>query len=302
VPAIAANLGPWIQRWRLPAWLRGGLAFAALAAIVTLTGAVVTNQLSRFMQTEREFGLGVSNVRFPGDAIAFIEHTGITGRAFNCLAMGGYLTWTRPGDSVFVDGRLEAFPESVFASYFQAMDQPATWPTTIGPYALDYALLYHGWSNRLALVNYLAEGHGWTMVYYDEIASVFIPSDEAHRQMRERALVAFADIRKARRQAPDPPPPTALSRALSFPVAESWRQRSYGTLLRSIGLQDEAATAFRRSLVLDPDQLDTRFNLGFAYWNLNERDAAIAEWKEVLRRDPTDTRVQQVLSRATGGK
>ena len=115
-------------------------------------------------------------------------------------------------------------------------------------------------------------------------------------------MIAFADIRKARRQAPDPPPPTALSRALSFPVAESWRQRSYGTLLRSIGLQDEAAAAFRRSLVLDPDQLDTRFNLGFAYWNSNQRDFAIAEWKEVLRRDPTDTRVQQVLSRATGGK
>ena len=57
-------------------WLRGGLAFAALAAIVTLTGAVVTNQLSRLMQTEREFGLGVSNVRFPADAIAFIEHSG----------------------------------------------------------------------------------------------------------------------------------------------------------------------------------------------------------------------------------
>jgi predicted Zn-dependent protease len=120
--------------------------------------------------------------------------------------------------------------------------------------------------------------------------------------MRERALIAFADVRKARREAPDPPPPRALARALAFPVGESWRQRSYGDLLRSINLPDEAARAFRRSLALDPDQLDARFNLGFVYWSLNQREQAIAEWKEVLRRDPTDVRVQQVLSRATGGK
>ena len=302
VPAIAANLAPWLERWRLPSWLRGGLATAALAAIVGLTGAVVTNQLARFMQTQREFGLGVASVRFSADAMAFIEKVGIGGRAFNCLAMGGYLAWNRPNDAVFVDGRLEAFPEKVFEGYFRAMDQPNAFPAVTAPYALDYALLYHGWSNRLALVNYLAEGHGWTMVYYDEIASIFVPSDEAHRAMRERALLAFADIRKARAETPEPPPPSAWSRALAFPVGESWRQRSYGDMLRSIGLPDEAAAAYRRSLALDPDQLDTRFNLGMAYWGLDQRDRAIGEWKEILRRDPTDVRARQVLARATGGQ
>ena len=62
--------------------------------------------------------------------------------------------------------------------------------------------------------------------------SIFIPSDEAHREMREHALIAFADVRRARRATPDPPPPSALARALAFPVGESWRQRSYAELLR----------------------------------------------------------------------
>ncbi len=302
VPVIAANLGPLIARWRLPSPIRSGLAAAALAAIVVLIGAVVTNHSSAAMATEREFGLGVSRARFPTDAIAFIERNGIHGRSFNCLAMGGFLAWHRPNDAVFVDGRLEAFPEEVFRGYFQVMDRPTAWPTIAGPYALDYAVLYHGWSNRLPLVTYLSQGNGWTVVYYDEIASVFVPNDDAHREMRERALTAFADIRKARRDAPDPEPPSTWERTLTVPVAETWRQRVYGNLLRSIGLPDEAVRAFGRSLALDPDQLDTRFNLGFAYWSLNQRDAAIREWREVLRRDPTDARVQQVLSRATGGK
>ncbi len=300
VLAIAANVGPWIARRHEPAWLRRGLAGGALTAILLLVGAVATNQFSRAMGIEREFGLGVSRVRFPSDAVAFIERVGIGGRAFNCLAMGGYLTWTRPNDPVFIDGRLETFPESVFRRYFGVMDRPELWPRNIGPYALDYALIYHGWSNRLPLVDYLAEGHGWTMVYYDEIASIFIPDDDAHREMRVHALQAFAEVRKARALAPDPPPLTAWQRTLAFPVGESWRQRSYGSLLRSIGLPDEAVRAFRRSLALDPDQLDARSNLGFAYWTLNQRDAAIEEWREVLRRNPDDARIQQVLARATG--
>jgi hypothetical protein len=263
VPVIAANLGPWVQRWRLPPWLRGGLAFAALAAIVTLTGAVVTNQLSRLMQTEREFGRGVSNVRFPAAAIAFIEHTGITGRAFNCLAMGGYLAWTRPGDSVFVDGRLEAFPESVFASYFQAMDQPATWPTTIGPYALDYALLYHGWSNRLRLVN-----SPWPRARVDDgtttrsrrcsfratrrtARSASVPSIvRGHR----RQAAASAGSRRRRQR---------WSRALSFPVAESWRRvLQYRSSQHRLS-KTRAAAAFQRSSCSTRTS-STPLTLGFA--------------------------------------
>jgi tetratricopeptide (TPR) repeat protein len=271
-----------------------------IASLLLLVGAVVTNQYSRAMAIEREFGLGVNHARFPAEAIAFLERAGIAGRAFNCLAMGGYLAWQRPDDAVFVDGRLEAFPEAVFRRYFQVMDQPATWPKMIGPYELDYALLYHGWSNRLPLVHYLAGEHGWTMVYYDEVASIFVPSDEAHRAMRERALVAFADVRAERRRQPEPPPPPFWRRALSVPVAETWRQRSYGNLLRSIGFPAEAAAAYRRSLALAPDQPDVRVSLGLAHWSLNQRDAAIAEWREVLRRHPDHAQARQILARATG--
>ena len=302
VPAIAVNLGPLLARRRWPDRLGAALASTALAGIVLLIGAVVTNQLSYVLEIQREFGLGVSPARFPEAAVDFIERTGITGRAFNCLAMGGYLTWRRPDDAVFVDGRLEAFPEDVFRGYFAVMDDPATWPRFATPYRLDYALLYHAWSNRLPLVRYLAQDHGWSLVYYDEIASVFVPDDDAHREVRERAQSAFAEIRKARGAAADPPVPTALERAVSVPVSETWRQRSYGNFLRQIGAPPaEAVRAFQRALALDPDQLDARFSLGFAYWDSGRHEDAIREWREVLRRDPTNAQVKQVLLRAGSG-
>ena len=163
-------------------------------------------------------------------------------------------------------------------------------------------MLYHAWSNRLPLVRYLAQGHGWSLVYYDEIASVFVPNDDAHREMRVRAQAAFQEIKKVRELEGDQArPESAFVRSLSLPVAETWRQRSYGNFLRQVGLPAEAARAFERSLALDPDQLDARFSLGFAYWDSGRREAAIREWRELLRRNPADAQVKQVLMRAGGG-
>jgi hypothetical protein len=300
-PAIAANVGPWLARRRIPARAGTVLAAVGLAAIVLLTGAVVTNQFSRVMAIQREFGLGVSRARFPEGAVAFLERAEISGRAFNCLAMGGYLAWQRPRDAVFVDGRLEAFPEEIFRDYFRVMDDPAAWPAVTRRWNLDYALLYHGWSNRLPLVGYLTKGNGWTMVYYDEIASIFVPDDAAHAETRARALRVFAEVQSERRASTTAAFPSTLARAVYVPVAETWRQRSYGDFLRHMGYQADAATAYERSLALDPDQIDARFALGFAYWYSSRPDAAKREWREILRRDPDNARVRQVLARAEQG-
>ena len=300
VPVLAGNVGPLLGHWRAPAWLRGGLATATAAAILLLVGAVATNRFSRVMGIQREFGLGVSRVRFPDEAVAFLERANISGRAFNCLAMGGYLEWSRPRDAVYVDGRLEAFPEAVFRDYFSAMDDPSAFPRVTAPYGLDYALLYHAWGNRTPLVTYLARGHGWTLVYFDEIAAVFVPDDAAHQAMRERAKATFAEMQAERGRRAEMAPPRSFASALTVPVGEAWRLQAYGNLLKNFGYADEAVTAYTRSLALDPDQNDTRFSLGFAYWNANQRDAAIREWREVLRRDPSDARVKQILARATG--
>src|SRR6185369_14726735 len=159
---------------------RGVLEWTAIAAILTLIVAVVTNQFSRALGLERAFGFGLSRVRFPVEAARFLDDAGIGGRPFNCLAMGGFLDWHRYPEQVFVDGRLEAFPEDVLRTYFAVMDDPRGWPQLADVYRFDYVFLFHVWANRLPLAAYLAAGHGWTLVYYDAIGSIFVPADEAH--------------------------------------------------------------------------------------------------------------------------
>jgi len=322
VPAIAANLGPLLDRRarvartdaqrrrgaraprparlaRLRALASPVAANAVTGALVLLIAMVTTNRFSWLLGIEREFGLGISRLHFPIDAVEFARDVGINGRPFNCLAMGGYLAWQLvPDERVFVDGRLEAYPEAFFRSYFRVLDDPKVWPQVATLYALDYALLYDVWPNRFPLIRYLAAGHGWTLVYYDETASLYLPADEAHRATRERAERAFAEILARRRREPTPPPPGALMGALVVPVAEIRRQTAYGDFLATIGHHAEAAEAYERALTLDPDVSQTRFSLGFAYWRGGEPGRAVREWRDVLRRDPSYEPARRALAEA----
>ncbi len=323
VPAIAANLGPFCTRWADPSPMARGekrrdavahapatsarLA-AALAPVATggvivvlalLIVSVVTNRFSYSLGIEREFGVGVSPLHFPIAAEEFARDVGIGGRPFNCLATGGYLAWRRfPAERVFVDGRLEVYPEEFFQFYFAALDDPRNWPTVVARYAPDYALLYHVWSNRFPLVRYLLAGHGWELVYYDETASLYLPTDDAHRTVRERAEREFAARRARNRPSP---PPSGLRRALSVPVAALRRDTAYGDFLMTIGAAGDAVEAYTRALAIDPDVSQTRFTLGLAQWSAGRPEQATVEWRDLLRRDPTFERARAALAEAERG-
>jgi tetratricopeptide (TPR) repeat protein len=276
--------------------LGDALVVGAILVLIALAG---TNQLSRMLGTERELGFGISRVRFPIEAIDFARQVGIGGRPFNCLATGGYLAWARfPEERVFVDGRLEAYPEPFFRSYFRALDDPTAWPETAAQYQLDYALLYHVWSNRFPLARYLAGGHGWTLVYYDEIASLFLPVSAANAEVRERAAGEFAAIKARRLRAPVPAPPSSIERAIHVPVEETYRQIGYGDFLRTIGQNAEAVEAYKRALALDPDGSEARLSLAMAHWYSGNRNQALLELRDLVRREPTNERAARTLEEA----
>ncbi len=316
VPAIAANLGPLLRpgvlspgtaargarrRQGSEDGARSGFAtllpaFAAatvVLALLVLLAFVATNRFARALDIEREVGMGVSPLHFPVAAEEFARTVGIGGRPFNDLATGGYLGWRRfPEERVFVDGRLEVYPEEFFRFYFRVLDDPSTWPRVVERYAPDYAILYHVWSNRHPLARYLRAGHGWELVYYDETASLYLPTDEAHRDVREHAEREFAILRA--RRAP-PAAPGGLWSRLSVPVAALRRDRAYGDFLLAIGDAAGAAEAYKRALAIDPSVAQIQFDLGIAYWSSGHPNEALVEWRDMVRRDPHDDRARSAV-------
>src|SRR6266481_4342871 len=310
VPATAANIGDVLAArrtrrvssraddgrhpdphgtWVSPLLTRAGDGAVALAAVL-LIASVVTNRLAHFLDGEHELGLGISLQHAPVDAVRFADEVDIHGRPFNDFVSGGYLAWTRfPQDRIFIDGRTQAYPDDFFRFYFSVIDDPNRWPEVVARFAPDYALLNHVWANRFPLVRYLSAGHGWTLVYYDETASLYLPLDDEHRPQRERAAQAFAE-RVAARSAADA---TLASRAAGWwnairvPIAAIIRERSYGDFLTVIGKPADAAGAYERALALDPTASPVRTSLGFAYWHTGRPERAIVEWRDAVRRDPS---------------
>ncbi len=308
VPTIAANLGALgAARRSVPAagagaWRRGlrrVVEGGVLGFMALLIGAIVTNRYAWMLDGEHEFGGGTANLRVPASAIAFMREAHISGRPFNCVGMGGYLAWHLfPAERVFVDGRLEAYPETFFREYFAVLDDPAHWPAVAARYAPDYVFLYHVYSNRLPLIRYLIR-NGWALVYYDEISVILVPADELHREMRERAERTFAVIR-GRRLAGAPSAPSGRRwPSLIVPIAEIARLRAYATLLDYIGRSAEAAAAIEQALALAPHRSDLRFLVGLIHWRGGERQRAIEVWQELLRRDPGFEDARRALAEAT---
>jgi hypothetical protein len=271
VPALAANAGVWMAQRRVatpatraerrrkggretvvpasrPAASRLASPAGILAAggvLVALIATVATNHYWHVLGVYRELGLGVSKLRFSEEALAFAERNGIGGKPFNCLALGGQLLWhVGPEEKVFVDGRLEAYPERVFREYFGVMDVPATWPALAEAHHFDYALIYHGFG-RLPVVYQLVEEEGWVPAYYDEAVSLLLPGDEAHREVRERAAEAFAALQADRRAAAARP--RSMLDAVRVPVIEIESLRQYGDFLEIIGRDEEAIEARARA-------------------------------------------------------
>ena len=137
------------------------------------------------------------------------------------------------------------------------------------------------------------------LVHHDETAALFLPSDEAHRTVRERAERAFAEIATRRLREPLPGAPGLFRRLLAFTVEEMQLQIAYGDFLRFLGRYPEAAKAYQRALVLAPDSLDVRLALGAAYWLARSRDQDVQEWLEILRRDPGFKAARQTLVQAS---
>jgi hypothetical protein len=230
---------------------RAGRA-AVATLLVVLIAAVATNRFWSFLGVNRELGLGLSRLRFSEEAMAFADEVGIAGRVYNGLTLGGFLLWhLAPAGKVFVDGRLEAYPEAVFRDYFLPLERPSAWPVIQERYRFDYVVLAHDLSSRLRLIEYLTATAGWALAYYDGTVAILLPGDEAHRAVRERAARAFAAVRAARRAAP--PPARGVLAELRLPLIELDRARGYATFLGVIEHYEEAVEVYRYIASLEPD-------------------------------------------------
>src|SRR5262249_52442468 len=101
------------------------------------------------------------------------------GRIFCRFEWGEYLTWAlAPHYTVFMDGRIEIFPDEVWAQYAAVTSGRANWAEVLDRYQVDYLLLdttYHAGTGLLPAVQHAA---AWERVFQAGDAVLFVRRGE----------------------------------------------------------------------------------------------------------------------------
>lgn len=303
IPICALALSAIIDR--LPARTRDSLHrlgdFAApliVVLCVLLVGTTVTNKYYRWSSVSREFGVGTFETNFPIHAAEFAAEHEFPGRVYNDLTAGGYLTWgpVAPG-GVFIDGRLEVYDTEFFSAYMQGLNNPRVWAEQAEKYDINTVVLFHRWGNRHRLIHVLRSDPRWTLVYFDEVAIVFVRT-AGNQAVIDHAAKSFPRWRERTDK--------RLSSPVNFwqePIERTLALESYAALLQVIGLSDDAIATYEQMLgygLVASRESRMRFRTGVLLARRGARNQALMHLRRAAELDPENSRIAQTITELGG--
>lgn len=115
--------------------------------------------------------------RFPVAAVNYIEQQSLPGPFFSPDSWGGYLIYRLyPQSKVVIDDRHDFYGESFLRSYLKTMHVEPGWQDFLQQHPARGLIV----PASSAIANILSESAGWRLVYQDEVAVVFVPSEAGH--------------------------------------------------------------------------------------------------------------------------
>lgn len=117
----------------------------------------------------------------PGAMIEFLARSPYRGRAFNPMEWGAYLTWHfDPAIKVFIDGRVDFFPDDVWDDYVRIGRAEPGWQASLDRRGVELVVWNRRWMSRLPTA--LKQSPRWKQVYEDDLAVVFVRRKNAGRE------------------------------------------------------------------------------------------------------------------------
>jgi len=234
-----------------PRWSVAATRIAAAVLALALLGgtwAVVSNRYYRLDGRTHEFGFGVLESSSPIRAAGILEEFDLPGPLYNDLTAGGYLTWARPnGERVFIDGRLEVYDE-FYAEYSRGLRDPRAWARQATEFGFNSVLLFHGWANRHQLIGWIDRNPAWALVYFDEVAVVFVRA-AGNDAVVDSARAAFQESYQANLDRLDEPPSTR-----GYPLGRVVSWENLGRLFGTLGDPSRAAECYEKARALEMER------------------------------------------------
>ena len=120
--------------------------------------------------------------RLPVEAARFIEDNRLPRELFNSYNWGGYLMWQLyPEYPVFIDGRTDLYDDAFIRRYLQAALGKKGWQQILDEYEVGTILV----EKNSSLSDILRYADGWTAVYADDMAVVFVRDSADNQRLLE---------------------------------------------------------------------------------------------------------------------
>ena len=124
-----------------------------------------------------------STTRFPVAAVDFLKRAAIPGNIFNDDEFGDYMIFAAwPQYRVFIDGRSDMYGPDRITDYLKIADGMPDWEDTIQKY--DISLVFFAPRSPIAAI--LRGRKEWSVIYSDEVASIFVRNDTQHQPLIDR--------------------------------------------------------------------------------------------------------------------
>jgi tetratricopeptide (TPR) repeat protein len=178
----AAALGAAARRRGVPAPRSDRPTALTAAGVVGLVVLVGLGWYYDWVGEGREVGLGEAPLWFPHEAARLSATPGMPDRSV-CFHNGHSAVWiyhNGPERKTFADARLEVIGPDLYRAYRELQDRIATgrgWEESLAALGRPSLLLDHTQVGSAALPARVLASPNWRCVYFDAIASVFVPRE-----------------------------------------------------------------------------------------------------------------------------
>jgi hypothetical protein len=175
-PILAEHIGFIVVRLRLPfrqpKTTRVSQILNVIFILIVIAMGLISLPWFKNALPFPQIKAGVISAETPIQAIQILLEQHPPGQVFNSISFGSYLIWAaHPQYPVFVDSRIELFPEKVWMDYLMISNATSDWGLMLREYGVNTLMLSP--VEQPNLVRAVEESSEWNFLYGDSSARIF---------------------------------------------------------------------------------------------------------------------------------
>jgi tetratricopeptide (TPR) repeat protein len=215
-----------------------------------IPGLVLLGVLLLGAAAQGNLGVGLKASVYPVAATDFLKEHKLPGNLYNAYDWGGYLMWRLfPDTLVFVDGRSDSIEHFVASSRIENAWEG--WSEALDAYRVNTIITrtcYYDTGEPLSLIDALVRHPGWSLVYRDEVAVIYVRRGEGLSPQKVLAPVLAYETMLAEAQRLYDEDPRYRSQALLAMGRASFHLQRFS----------QALDYYRNFLEIEPDNREAR--------------------------------------------